>query len=132
MPAQILVLLTWTTRLRAPLVGSEANALLARLLPAIARRHGADTIALGIVPDHVHHLLRLPLQIDIPRLVQGLKGASARITNREGKGGKERLRWANGYDLRSIGLKELHRAIAYVERQAEHHGVRRDGWLFPG
>jgi len=78
-------------------------------------------IELGIVRNHVHLVIELSPRIDIPRLVQGLKGASARIANRDGVMPRARLRWANGYDLRSLGTRDLSRAIRYVRTQAESH-----------
>jgi putative transposase len=97
---------------------------LRRFLLAEAKRHSARVIELGIVPDHVHVLLELPPAFDVPRLVQGLKGASARIANRDGVAGHESLQWAQGYDLRSIGLRQLSTAVAYVREQARRHPLR--------
>jgi REP element-mobilizing transposase RayT len=48
---------------------------------------------MGIVNDHLHVLLWLQSGIDLPRLVQGLKGASGRIGNRDGVTGENPLRW---------------------------------------
>jgi len=59
--------------------------------------------------------------LDIPGLVQGLKGASARIANRDGLMPRAKLRWADGYDLRSVGVRQLAGALQYVRTQAEHH-----------
>ena len=121
MPVRIYAFLTWTTLRRLPLIHTSAAAFLRRLLPEIARRHGTRVIELGIVRNHVHLVIELSPRIDIPRLVQGLKGASARIANRDGVMPRARLRWANGYDLRSLGTRDLSRAIRYVRTQAERH-----------
>jgi hypothetical protein len=94
---------------------------LRRLLPEIARRHAGRIVELGIVRNHVHLVIELPSQIDIPRLVQGLKGASARIANRDGVMPRAKLQWATGYDLRSLGVRDLRRAIRYVRAQADRH-----------
>jgi REP element-mobilizing transposase RayT len=121
MPVRLYALLTWTTERRLPLIQLTAAAFLRRVLPAIATRHGTRVIELGIVQNHVHLLVALPRRIDIPRLVQGLKGASARIANRDGIMPRGRLRWAAGYDLRSLGVRDLERAIRYVRTQAARH-----------
>jgi REP element-mobilizing transposase RayT len=91
------------------------------MLPEIARRHNTRVIALGIVRNHVHLVVELPPRSDVPRLVQGLKGASARIANRDGLMPRARLRWADGYDLRSLGVRDLRRAIQYVRTQSDRH-----------
>jgi len=121
MPVRLYALLTWTTLRRLPLIHAAAAAFLRRLLPAIAHRHAARIVELGIVRDHVHLVLELPSQKDIPRLVQGLKGASARIANRDGVMPRAKLQWAPGYDLRSLGVRDLRRAIRYVRAQADRH-----------
>ncbi len=76
---------------------------------------------MGIVSNHVHLIIALSPQPDIPRLVQGLKGASARIANRDGYMPRARLQWATGYDFRSLGVRDLQRAIAYVRDQDRRH-----------
>ena len=121
MPVRLYALLTWTTLRRLPLIHPDAAAFLCRVLPAISKRHGTRVIELGIVRNHVHMVVELPPRVDIPRLVQGLKGASARIANRDGVMPRVRLRWADGYDLRSLGVRDLNRAIRYVRTQGERH-----------
>jgi REP element-mobilizing transposase RayT len=104
-----------------PLIHTAAATFLRRVLPEIARRHGTRVVDLGIVRNHLHLVVELPPRVDIPRLVQGLKGASARIANRDGLMPRARLRWANGYDLRSLSVRDLKRAIRYVRRQSDRH-----------
>jgi REP element-mobilizing transposase RayT len=94
---------------------------LERFVRQEATRHGARVLETDIVSNHVHAIVQLPPVIDIPRMVQGLKGASARIANRDGLMPRARLRWADGYDLRSVGVRQLAGAMQYVRTQAEHH-----------
>lgn len=121
MAARIYVLLTWTTRDRQPLVTGAIEQLLTRLLPKIAGDHGANTLAVGMVKDHVHMLLRLPLRFDVPGLVQRLKGPTARVANRDAVA-THRLGWARGYDLRSISVRALRQVRQYVREQKRRHG----------
>ena len=121
MPVRLYAHLTWTTIRRLPLLNADAERFLHRFLRQEAERHGTRVLELGIVANHVHAIVRLPPVLDIPRLVQGLKGASARIANRDGLVPRARLRWGDGYDLRSVGLRQLDGAIRYVGTQAEHH-----------
>jgi len=103
------------------MIDDAVAAFLRRFLPPVARRFGAHVMALGAVSDHVHVLLFLPLVIDVPKLVQALKGASARVANRDRIGARGPLRWASGYDCRSVGVRGVHRVASYVEHQAGHH-----------
>jgi hypothetical protein len=34
---------------------------------------------------------------------------------------RARLQWAAGYDFRSLGVRDLQRAIDYVRNQPRHH-----------
>ena len=121
MLVRIYGLLTWTTLRRLPLIHPQLASFLRRALPAIAHRHGCRMVAIGIVRNHVHLILELSPRPDIPRLVQGLKGASARIANRDGYMPRARLQWAPGYDFRSVGVRDLPRAIEYVRNQGQRH-----------
>jgi len=121
MPVRLYALLTWTTLRRLPLIHPRAAEVLRRLLPRIARRHATRILGIGIVRNHVHLVLELPPRVDIPRLLQGLKGASARIVNRDGVMPRAKLQWATGYDLRSLGIRDVRRAIAYVRNQNQRH-----------
>ena len=121
MPVRIFAHLSWTTFARLPLIDARVAAFLEKFLDAECQRQGARMVAVGIVHDHVHLLIELPATFDVPRLVQGLKGASARIANRDGIAGHESLRWAQGYDLRSVGPRQLAAVEAYVRNQAVHH-----------
>lgn len=121
MPVRIYVHLSWTTFGRLPLIDETVGAFLKRFLLEEAARHGVRVIELGIVRDHVHLILQLPPSFDVPRMVQGLKGASARIANRDGIVRRESLRWDQGYDLRSVGLNQLKAQVTYVRNQDIHH-----------
>jgi putative transposase len=120
-PITIYALLTWTTRERAPLIDAAGAAFLRTFLPKAAELHGAEVLAVSVVQDHVHLLLLLDGLVDVPKLVQRLKGASSRIANRDRVLGTVRLRWANGYDLRSVSPRAVPAAQAYLARQESRH-----------
>jgi REP element-mobilizing transposase RayT len=129
MPALLFIHLTWTTYRRMPMIGSSEAAFLSRFLPAEAQRHGAKVIAAGLVQDHVHLVLQLPAHFDLPRIVQGLKGASAHLANKKAEVSKAGLRWAPGYVASSVGRRELGKVIEYVRQQAGRHPDRViPGW----
>jgi REP element-mobilizing transposase RayT len=121
MPNQLFLHLTWTTLDRHPMIGSHEARVLDRYLPAEALRHRCNTIAVGIVADHVHIVLRLPSRFDLPRLVQGLKGASSHLVNLDSVAG---LRWAKGYEARTVSPASLRHLVRYVRSQGKHHPSR--------
>ena len=111
--------LVWVTWQRRPMITARVASFLRRFLPAEAARHGCAVVALGMVPDHVHMVLRIPPRVDLPRMVQRFKGASARLGSQESVVG---LRWEKGYQLKTVSPGGLPRVIAYVKNQAERHG----------
>ena len=125
MPVHIYAHLSWTTWARLPLISQAVAEFLLRFLLAEAKRHGARVVEIGVVPNHVHMLLELPAAYDVPRLVQGLKGASARLANRDGFSRNKSLRWETGCDLRSVGIKQLPQVANYVRLQELKHGSPR-------
>jgi REP element-mobilizing transposase RayT len=125
-PSTIYAHLTWTTLRRDPLITPAVAAFLLRFLPPQGRRYGGQVLEIGIVRDHVHVLLHLTPGAPIPQLVQALKGASARVANRDGIAPENRpLRWDRGYDLRSVSPQALAAATRYVRRQGERHPLDR-------
>jgi REP element-mobilizing transposase RayT len=124
MPVVLFAFVTWTTFRRMPMIGATEARFLERFLPAEAQRHGAATIRLGMVCDHVHMVLRLPARIDLPRMMQGLKGASARLANQDSGIARAGLRWAPGYTAISVSPRNVKATVAYVRRQPERHPER--------
>jgi len=127
MPITLYALLTWTTRDRAPIIDAAGAAFLHTFLPKAADLRHARALGMSVVRNHVHLLLHLDGVVDIPQLVQRLKGASARIANRDRVLGEVRLRWAKGYDLRSVSPRALPAAQADLARQ----GVKHPGLAMP-
>src|SRR2546426_11846784 len=117
MPVRIYAHLSWTTWARLPLIEESVADFLLRFLLAEAKRHGTRVIEIGVVPNHVHLLLQLPPAYDVPRLVQGLKGATARLAIRDGFSQNNSLRWETGYDLRSVRIKQQPQHANYVRLQ---------------
>lgn len=115
---------SWTTYERAPMITAKVRSFLRPFLRDEARRHGACIIALEMGSDHVHAVVEAPPRWDLPRLIQGLKGGSAYQVNKRRGITREPIRWANGYDARTIGPGELQRAIRYVQNQSSRHPDR--------
>ena len=126
MPSLIYAHMTWTTRLRAPLITASVADFLEGFLRAQAARFSVHVLAIGMVTDHVHVLLHMPAGCDVSKLAQYLKGASARVANRDGitEPGLP-LRWARGYDFRSVSPQALPSVERYLREQATRHPLDR-------
>ena len=121
MAIQLYAHLSWTAVDRHSMLGVTERAFLRNFLTAQARRYDARVLALGVVSDHLHLVLEIPGEFNVPRMVQAMKGASARVANRDASISKTGLRWARGYDFRSVSPRALRRAIAYVNGQDSRH-----------
>jgi putative transposase len=114
--------LVWTTLDRAPLIGLDCARFLCRYLRSITEEERARVLAIGIVSTHVHLLLATHPSTNLPKLIQRLKGASARVANKEGHTpGNAPLRWEEGYNIQSVSLSLLPNTREYVLKQAAHH-----------
>ncbi len=127
MPVRLYAHLSWTTDGRLSMIDRPTEEVLRRFIPTEARRHDVRVLAVGIVADHVHLALRLPAAPNIPRIVQGFKGASARLINKKRAAESRPLKWASGYDLRSVSPENLDRVINYVRSQPRRHPDRAIG-----
>ena len=94
---------------------------LQRFVPTEAQKKNARVLALGMVCDHVHIVLEIPSAIDLPKLLQAFKGGSSRVINADDSITRIGLRWASGYDARTISPRMLTHAIHYVKSQEQRH-----------
>ena len=113
--------MSWTTDGRLPMIGSSEEKFLRSFIPTVADKQHVVLVAMGVVTNHVHLVLKLSPVIDIPKLAQAFKGASARYANKNSSISKNGIKWAKGYDLRSLSPRSLPNAVEYVKSQAERH-----------
>ena len=124
MGAQLYLHLTWTTLNRQPMITERVRVFLDGFLRQRAKQHRTHVLAAGMVSDHVHLIVEVQPVFDLPALMQGLKGASARLANRDGHAQHRSLQWSAGYDARTVSVGQLRSAIHYVETQSAHHPDR--------
>lgn len=124
MGARLYLHVTWTTLNRQPLISEPVRRFLEGFLRTKAKQHRATVLAVGMVSDHVHLVVEVGPVFDLPNLMQGLKGASARVANRDGHAERRPLQWSPGYDARTVGVGQLRSVINYVNSQATHHPDR--------
>jgi putative transposase len=120
MAVDLLLFITWKAWRNLPLIDARTSMQLARCLPMLAEAERAALCELAIVATHVHVVVEVRPRFDVPGLLQRLKGASARLVNR-GDGTRVLLRWAQGYDARTVSRRGLPAIRSYLDRQGEHH-----------
>ena len=124
MGARLYLHVTWTTLNRVPSIDGPVQTFLDGFLRTKAKQHRANVLAVGMVSDHVHVVVEVGPVFDLPNLMQGLKGASARLANRDGHAARRPLQWSPGYDARTVGVNQLRSVINYVNTQSTHHPDR--------
>jgi REP element-mobilizing transposase RayT len=126
---RLYVHVVWTTRDRAPSLDAKVARFLWRFLRDVARQERAVVLALGMVSNHVHLLLRIHPMTSMPRLLQRLKGGSAVIGTREKHAHPDPLRWGKGYAIVSVSPAAVEHVQRYVRTQHLHHPEQAiPGW----
>ena len=110
----------WATCERLPLIEPEMERELYRSIEAEVAKMGGETLAVGGMEDHVHLVVCLPSKLAPCRLMQQVKGVSSQV-GRELRGRDTLFRWQHGYGAFSLSRPHVARAVAYVNRQKEHH-----------
>jgi len=115
---QLYVHMTWCTLDRAPLVLGGIESEIRKLIEDACKELKLKVIALEMVPDHLHLLVRFMPTHRLSDCVKLLKGRSSRLITH--KTGRE-FQWQKGYGIDTVGPKALDVARKYVQAQKEHH-----------
>ena len=82
-----------------------------------------------MVSTHVHVLLRLHPTVNLPHLVQRLKGRTSCEAGKARLAGVDPLRWDRGYNVSSVSERALDAVAAYVRNQhLRHPSEAIPGW----
>ena len=111
----------WTPKYRRPVLQNNIAVRLEQVLRETCDKYQAETIAVEIMPDHVHLLVEVDPQFGIHRLVKNLKGVSSRLLRQEFPYLKSRLPtlWTNSYFVSTVGGAPLSVIKQYVENQKD-------------
>jgi putative transposase len=110
--------IVWATKDRAPLITAEIETSLFGIIISKSEGLRAYPFAVNGMPDHVHVVAAVPPSIALSEYVRQIKGASSHFMRMELD---EEFTWQRGYGVTSVSERNLPQAIAYVERQKEHH-----------
>ncbi len=75
--------------------------------------------------NHIHLLIRIEKDIDLPKIVQALKGGVARQINISHPN-EDKFKWGVGYFAQRITYSRVYDLIGYIENQKEHHANTPD------
>ena len=120
--------LEWCTKYRYKMFGKlKYKNLITACLRQAANKNKIKLIELGVEPEHVHCIVEFRFSITVARVLQLLKGISARLFFQFAE--KTRLRypgghlWSRGNFASSVGFVQLDVVKEYVKKQSEHHGT---------
>ena len=116
----------WCTKYRYKMFRKEENKnLLSACIRRAASMHEIKIIELNVQPEHIHCVVLVRFSFSASRVLQLLKGVSARLFFEHKE--KARLRypkghlWSRGKFVSSVGFVQLDVVRNYIRTQDEHH-----------
>ncbi len=121
--------LVWTTWDRLPLITPAVKEPLAAAILAKCRQLGAVPIAIGLMPDHAHVLVKLPPTLPVSDLAKEVKGASSHLVNHLPQRDAA-FKWQGAYGAFTLARDGVPAVKEYIGNQERHHGGGSvvEGW----
>jgi len=123
----VMLHLQWCTKYRYRIFRRPETAkLLEACIRKAATTHNIKIIEINVQPEHVHCIVLVKFSMSASRVLQLLKGISAKLFFEHKE--KMRLRyprghlWSRGKFASSVGFVQLETVKQYVRHQEEHHG----------
>lgn len=124
--------LVWATKNRAAIIDANVEKHLYPYLHNKCKELGMQLYAADGWFDHTHIVTSIPpklAKLAVASAVKNLKGASSHYLNHTVRL-PDHFVWQRGYGVFTLGESQLARAIAYVQRQKEHHRQQTtNAWL---
>lgn len=107
----------FSTKDRLPLISSELQANLYRLIHEAVDQERGSLLEIGGIPDHVHLLLGMRPDHTVARLLKGIKGRASRWMNQY----HPPFAWQSGYGAFTVSESQVPVVQRYIQRQPQHH-----------
>ncbi len=119
----------WATKKREPLLTPQWEPMIYRCIQQECQQLGCTVLALNGLPDHVHLLAVVPGHLAASKLMQQVKGVSARFMNGE-LPLTAFLKWQEGYHAISLSHADVPHVRHYIQCQKQHHadGTLQQEW----
>ena len=118
--------LEWVTKYRYKMFEKiKYKNLITACIRQAASKNGIKIIEIDVQPEHVHCVVEVSFTLSVSKVLQFLKGGSAKLFFEFHK--KARLRyprghlWSRGKFASSVGFVQLDVVNEYVRNQSEHH-----------
>lgn len=117
---QLYVHLVWSTWDRLPLITDVIKRRLMTAIIAKCKQLGADVIAIELMPDHAHLLVRFPPTLAISLLAKEVKGSSSHFVNKE-LDPEALFKWQGAYGAFTLRTRDVPAIKGYIANQQRHH-----------
>ena len=126
---KIMMHFEWCTKYRYKMFRKiEYRNLVTACIRRVASLHKIEIIELNVQPEHVHCIVSFDFVFSTSKVLQLLKGGSAKLFFEYHKRAKLRYPrghlWSRGKFASSVGFVQLDVAKNYVRIQDSHHGNR--------
>ena len=111
----------WGTYQRFRLITPEIEEALYRCIQGEVRQVGADVLAIGGMPDHVHLVVAFPATLSFGDFMRRIKSVSSKCASETLLPADSFFKWQDGYGLFTLGMNQVEAAIRYVKNQKRHH-----------
>lgn len=113
--------LVFHTKYQKKILEGKIAATTQEVLAKIAKQKGCLVNEIKVMPEHVHMLISIPLQVKIPEIVKHLKGATSYYLFRKFPSLRQVFRkghlWAPSYFVRSAGNVTIGTIRKYIKQQ---------------
>jgi len=110
----------WAIRGRFEWITEEWEPRVQASIRAQAEKMGAEVLAVGGMPDHVHLAVLFSSTVSISQFVQRIKGTTSRLIHKE-LAVESPFYWQEGYGAFGFHKSMAPRVIAYIKDQKQHH-----------
>lgn len=110
----------WATKERMPLIHSDVEDQIHRLMTDQLREQGCPVRIINGMPDHIHCLFLLNAQKSIAEVVKQIKGSSSHFINQNNLIA-DKFSWQTGYAAYSVSESAVEKVFQYIKNQKEHH-----------
>lgn len=115
--------IVFSTKNRFPFITPEIEAELFAYIGGILSNLGCRLIAANGTDNHVHLLVSLDKNIQIPNLVGTIKRESSKCLKTKSSM-LSKFGWQDGYSVFSVGHTQLPAVKKYISNQKQHHAKK--------
>jgi putative transposase len=112
--------LVFNTKYRLNTISAELMRCFQDCFKEYLSRQSIEMLACNGHQNHIHLLIKFDKDIDLPKIVQALKGGVARQINIS-RPNEDKFKWSVGYFAQRINYSRVYDLIGYIENQKEHH-----------